>query len=108
MIKCFVCMDKGYDIIRQKKTVTARNGEKQELYYDYALHCDRCNAGDRQRVHARNKNGDIVYSEPMSKYYNLFELEKNNKEKYEKQLKNDKQSNFRIDYSYLVKNMRMN
>ena len=82
-IKCFACMDTGHAIIKKKKIVTAPSGKKQELFYDFALHCDQCEKGEEQKIDYTNKNKERFYSEPISKYYNIHELIQQNKKIYE-------------------------
>lgn len=76
MIKCWICVDTGFMEHFQKFRI---NGEISE--YKTILHCS-CEKGQQQKIDYINKKGHRVYTEPISKYFNIFKLQQANKEKF--------------------------
>lgn len=52
---CKYCNNKGYGI----KRINGR---------DYALHCDFCEKGEKEKIDYTNSKGERIFSEPISKY----------------------------------------
>ncbi|MEN8906173.1 MAG: hypothetical protein ABF289_09485 [Clostridiales bacterium] len=74
---CFVCCNKGFEIIREYTTV-----DNITRFYEYMLHCDCCEKGKQEEISYKN-----VYSEPISKYFNVNDLARINRKKKEESLK---------------------
>lgn len=79
MYKCYICLDKGSIIARLPKKIG-----NQTYEYCYSLHCD-CEAGQRTRIDYRPEGSNSRwYEEPISQYFDTKELERVNRQKYEK------------------------
>jgi hypothetical protein len=71
---CFVCNNRGFEILRLYKDFGG-----QVIPYDYMLHCDKCSKGKMQKVACGG-----YYSEPISKYFDIAKLILENKKNYTK------------------------
>jgi hypothetical protein len=75
---CYVCNNRGYEIIRFYKKYN-----EHKIPYDYFLYCDCCAKGKSLKI-----NHDEYYSDPISKYFDLNNLMSENKKKALKSNKN--------------------
>jgi hypothetical protein len=76
MIKCWICVDVGVIEHYQKFKI---HGEILE--YAVTLHCS-CEKGKQQKIDYTNSKGKRVFTEPISKYFDIFKLQEENKKKF--------------------------
>jgi hypothetical protein len=72
MYNCWICKDKGFIIV-----TTIKEGYK----YDYPLHCN-CSMGNREKIDYTTDKGTHYFTEPISKYYDVKQLESKNRASY--------------------------
>lgn len=76
MIKCWICLDIGVIIHYTKLKV---NNELVE--YGVTLHCS-CYIGQAKKIDYIDSKGKRIFTEPISKYFDIFKLKQENIKKF--------------------------
>lgn len=76
MINCWICLDRGFITHIQKFKMWG-----ETIEYEIILYCS-CENGKKRNIDYINKKGQRIYTEPISKYFNIFKLQQANKDKF--------------------------